>query len=543
MKTHYSKRYKKRITELESQVEMYSRVAIEAEKSSRLNLILFKDEQRKRQVLKAELQSQRSINAELQAKSCLWKREGKNLHAELKKMEELSDAYTVLQKRVKTLEKKLNIRKGTEDPYGINTSSSKKVNKKNSTAKNIAKRGGAKIGHKGYGRKDFDIDDADKVKHNETPPADTCCENPDLHAAGTINHAVYNFIPMKLERVMNVNTRYRCANCQSDLFSPTEDTLPGAKFSNAAGALSITECYFHNATIGSVAERFGINKGTLINMAHKYGELFQPLFEQIISEMRKCIFLHADETGWTMDGKRAYTWLFANDDFKVFLFRESRGSKVPKSVLGEEELMLILITDRYCGYSPLLVQRQLCFVHLLRDVEKLKLEFPDDKQVAKFCHDLILEIIKAIQLQGLNYERKQYLREARKIKKTIMKICQASSNDPGVQGIQDIFRLKEQQLFHWVENPEIPCENNYAERGLRPVVISRKLSFGCQSERGMQTREILMTILHTAKCRGYNPAEFLEKALDILTKNPKADLKHLIFPDENSDRQNNYTAA
>jgi Transposase IS66 family len=61
-----------------------------------------------------------------------------------------------------------------------------------------------------------------------------------------------------------------------------------------------------------------------------------------------------------MDGKRAYTWLFANDDFKVFLFRESRGSKVPKSVLGEEELMLILITDRYCGYSPLLVQRQLC---------------------------------------------------------------------------------------------------------------------------------------------------------------------------------------
>ena len=103
---------------------------------------------------------------------------------------------------------------------------------------------------------------------------------------------------------------------------------------------------------------------------------------------------------------------------------------------------------------------------------------------------------------------------------------------PGVQGIQNIFRENEDKLFHWVENPEIPCENNFGERNLRPVVILRKISFGCQSERGMRTREILMTILHTAKCRGHDPVNFLEKALNILSRNPKADLRHLIFLDE-----------
>jgi hypothetical protein len=37
-------------------------------------------------------------------------------------------------------------------------------------------------------------------------------------------------------------------------------------------------------------------------------------------------------------------------------------------ILGLLQLMLILITDR-CGYLPLLVERQLCIVHLLRDIK------------------------------------------------------------------------------------------------------------------------------------------------------------------------------
>ncbi|MFA6715490.1 MAG: hypothetical protein WCS27_08940 [Victivallaceae bacterium] len=253
-------------------MKQYIRLAVEAENNSRRNLILFKEEQNKRQNLELELEKQKRLNVDLQAKSCLWKHEGKNLHAELKKMGELSDAYADSLKKIKVLEKKLNIRKGTEDPYGLNTPSSKKVNKPNSTPENRAKRGGAKAGHKGHGRKDFEFDEADVVKYNEHISGDPCCNSPQLRAVDTVNHAVYNFIPMRLEKVMNVNVKFRCESCGKDTTAISPDTMPGAMFTNLAGALSIAECYFHNATIGSVAERFNINKGTLITERTKFFE-------------------------------------------------------------------------------------------------------------------------------------------------------------------------------------------------------------------------------------------------------------------------------
>ena len=124
-----------------------------------------------------------------------------------------------------------------------------------------------------------------------------------------------------------------------------------------------------------------------------------------------------------------------------------------------------------------------------------------------------------------------------------MRICHEEANDPGGQDIKNIFRENEDKLFHWVENPDIPCENNFGERNLRPVVILRKISFGCQPERGMRIREILMTIFHTAKCRGHDPVNFLEKDLNILSKDPKADLRHLIFSNEASDSQDDSITA
>lgn len=86
MAKHWSKYLQERIAELEIQVKQYGRLVLEAENNSKQNLTLFKEEHRKRQALEVELKTQRHINTELQAQSCLWKHEGKNLHAELNKM-------------------------------------------------------------------------------------------------------------------------------------------------------------------------------------------------------------------------------------------------------------------------------------------------------------------------------------------------------------------------------------------------------------------------------------------------------------------------
>jgi len=48
----------------------------------------------------------------------------------------------------------------------------------------------------------------------------------------------------------------------------------------------------------------------------------------------------------------------------------------------------------------------------------------------------------------------------------------------------------------------------------------------------MRTREILMTVMHTAKCRGLDPAEFIERVLDIFAQDKSADISHLLIPEK-----------
>ena len=137
---------------------------------------------------------------------------------------------------------------------------------------------------------------------------------------------------------------------------------------------------------------------------------------------------------------------------------------------------------------------------------------------------------KAIGLRKVRPPPEQYKIQAQKLKSDIMIICQQAAIHPGIQSFQNIFRENEDRLFQWVNHPDVPCENNYAERNLRPVVISRKLSFGCQSERGMKTREIIMSVLHTLNARGIDIQLFLEAVLNDICKNSHSDVVR-IFTD------------
>jgi len=93
---------------------------------------------------------------------------------------------------------------------------------------------------------------------------------------------------------------------------------------------------------------------------------------------------------------------------------------------------------------------------------------------------------------------------------------------------------KADRLCHWARDSTIPADNNLAERELRPLVVARKVSFGSQSERGVQTRETLMTFLHTLRKRTDDPAAALKSLPDQLAQNPQADPCTLLFGKSNS---------
>ena len=61
------------------------------------------------------------------------------------------------------------------------------------------------------------------------------------------------------------------------------------------------------------------------------------------------------------------------------------------------------------------------------------------------------------------------------------------------------------ELFGFVAEPDVPSDNNPAERSLRHVVISRKISGGTRSERGTESKMTLASIFGTWRARGLNP--------------------------------------
>jgi len=453
--------------------------------------------------------------------------ENLRLGRRLRDQERLLSIIECKEERIKELETLLGTRKAAAEPYGLSTPSSKKVARRNSSEENRARRGGAPHGHVGRGRKAFSPADADRVAllGDDIPP---CGCGGEWDEGRLADHSVLNFIPSRIEKVVYRKRVRTCMKCGRNVEDPTPGAMPNCLYGNSMVANALVEHYVHGTTTGGVTRRMGIGRGAFLGIAHRSAGIFRPAFGKIMSELRSCPVLHADETGWTMDGAKAYAWLFANKDFRVFMFRRTRASSVPKEALGDGNPDLVLVTDRYSGYSPLNVTHQYCFVHLLREVKKAETEFPEDGEVVSFAREIKPLLSEAILLRRMNLEPGRYTAKAERIRLGIMELCFRPAEHPAVLNIQSIFTENDGRLFQWTRSPEIPADNNYAERELRPTVIARKISFGSQSEKGMDTREILMTVLHTVRCRGHDPAKFIEQALDMVSKDRNADVSSLL---------------
>jgi hypothetical protein len=100
--------------------------------------------------------------------------------------------------------------------------------------------------------------------------------------------------------------------------------------------------------------------------------------------------------------------------------------------------------------------------------------------------------------------------------------------------MQDLFREISPRLYHWVEDRRVPADNNHAECQLRPTVIARKTSFGSQSDAGAETREVLMTLVHTLALRFPAPQTHFKSVLDQLAEDPAPDPIRLLLPLDSS---------
>ena len=69
------------------------------------------------------------------------------------------------------------------------------------------------------------------------------------------------------------------------------------------------------------------------------------------------------------------------------------------------------------------------------------------------------------------------------------------------------------QLFLFVVDLRVPPDNNAAERAIRPLAVSRKISGGTRSARGSETKSILASLFGTWRLQGLNPFTACSKLL------------------------------
>jgi len=312
-----------------------------------------------------------------------------------------------LRGKVKELSDKLR-RKETPNrnktPNESHEPSSRKRFKENSKEKNQLKKGAAKNGHVGSGRKSGN---GEIELETEIPEKCPCCDVA-LNQKDVRKRTIVEVEKIKAKRQIIGLKRGECPKCRKTFQTPM-NYFPKALYGNRLLSQASVMHYVHGIPIGRILEILGpeVTEGGLFQAFHKIGLLCHEARNSLINEFRNSYLKQADETGWRTDGSSGYAWIFVSPSCSILEFRDNRSSRIPNEIFGTEALSGVLVVDRYNAYNKLNIKIQYCYAHLLRDVEALEKEFSENKEVLKFCSIFSLLLAKAMKLQGRGLTEKK----------------------------------------------------------------------------------------------------------------------------------------
>ena len=146
-----------------------------------------------------------------------------------------------------------------------------------------------------------------------------------------------------------------------------------------------------------------------------------------------------------------------------------------------------------------------CWVHFLRDIHKLTEQFPTEG-VRQWCEKVRKVYDRAKAFSSPCRKERIVQRFAFQRALSALATPYAGTNLPQGTLCKRILTF-EGELFTFVEYPDVPSENNFAERTIRPRVIARKVSGGTKSAEGSKTMVVLSSLFATWKLRGEEALE------------------------------------
>ena len=388
------------------------------------------------------------------------------------------------------------------------------------------KRGGL-FGHLGWFRKKPDrIDRIEELRLSCCPK----CGSKDLTECENISeHIVEDIVLPRVEATLYRKHRYYCKKCKRVVSPKGSDEITGSRIGPRAKAFAAFLRYGIKISGRDVTALFSkafnlkISASSIAGfMDHLKAEAL-PVYNDLLASLKKGPFIHADETGWPIDGINHWLWKFSNKKICFSHIDKGRGQKVVEEILGKS-YDGVLISDFLSAYNKIDAKaKQRCLAHIFRDLDKVIEYWYSDKEILRYCERLTKILMDAISLykeyKGKEWDEKYYTKRAR-LNDSLKDFSFPNPNKRILKRFAKRLERHKDEILTFLYEKDIDHHNNHAEQQIRPDVIFRKITNGNRSLTGAKNHSVIMTILQTAKLNGMDPIATLEKILLQNKENP-----------------------
>ena len=298
-----------------------------------------------------------------------------------------------------------------------------------------------------------------------------------------------------------------------------------------------------------------ISPGSIAGGLKTIKNLFQPIYDALYVQQMSENRFHNDESSWRVfeevDGKignRWWLWVCRSASVIFYQIAPGRGANVVVEHFENlTQKKIIVVCDRYSAYKALAKQLSFiilafCWAHVRRDFLDAAKKYPELQEWALDWVDKIALLYhinnqrvkefdskQIIQWQSVDFKKEhEKLVEAMDAMAKERDACIASykPRDPETTLIADVkYKILVSLQNHWtglsvfVEHPEVPMDNNKAERSIRNPVTGRKNFYGSGSLWSSQLAAMMFSIFQTMILDGLNCRHWLRSYLTACADN------------------------
>ena len=416
---------------------------------------------------------------------------------------------------------------------------------------------GQQRGAPGHGRTQRPRLDERTEEHNPPPDACVCGRCGQPYAPNGAEESTLVEIEVKAYKRVIRRPRWRrtceCASSPMEVSAPPVPRLfPRTLYGTSFWARFLFEhcaCFrpVHRVAAWMSAQGLTVSPGTLADSLKRFVPLLEPLAEAILAHQNKAALRHADETSWRVQelrgedrSSRAWLWVSVSNDAVSFHIDPSRSAEAAQKLFGDALLDTVIVCDRYSAYKRLARLREgkvtlaFCWSHMRRDFVECA---AGQVRLTDWCQGWIERIAS---IYRLNEARLAHYDPVIKRQTPAFDAAQGALKEAldglFAEAARELVGLPDQArqgralrsllnhregLSVFVDRPQVPLDNNRAERLLRGPAIGRRLSFGSDSEDGARFTAIMYSVVGTLSMNGIDILSWLDTWLAACAENDR----------------------